>query len=205
MSIKHLNGNGGRDFTEAKTSAMDSAKALVQLAFDNTQSITAINFELIEAAIAYAQNKAIKMMVKNENQSVVEYFQDESPTAVMSQVVAFQAKLAEVLRKNNEFFMLMANDAIEKTQSEFKKLAIEAVAKAPSGSEAFAAAFSEAFDAGLQKLHEDRIAKQHAYANLQRIVDITFTATEAQLAAKQKQPLHSNTGNGVSSPHSVHA
>jgi len=203
MSTKHLNGNGGEAFTEVKNNAMDAAKALAQLAFDNTKSITAINFEMIEAVIANAQNKAMNMMIKNENQSVVEYFQDESPSAAMAQMVAFQAKLAEVLSKNNAVFMMMANDAVEKTQSEFKKLACEALAKAPSGSEAFVAAFSNAFDAGLQKMHEDRLAKQHAYANLQRIVDITFSATEAQLAAKQKAPKHS--GNGVSSSHAVHA
>jgi hypothetical protein len=200
--MKQSNTKNGMQVHEVRNQAMDSARALFQLAFDNTQSITHINFEIIEAAIERSQQKALKMM-NNDKHIFVEYFQDEPATATLTQMMAFQAKLAEVLRKNNQVFMLMANEAMDKTQSEFRKLAHEAMSKAPSGSEAFASAFSEAFDAGMQKLHEDRLAKQTAFDNLQKIIDVTFSATEAQLAA-QKRP-SKVSGNGVAMDQHVHA
>jgi len=202
MSTKQSNTKNGAATHDVRNHAMDSAKALFQLAFDNTQSITQINFEMIEAAIENAQQKAIKMM-NHDKQGFVEYFQDEAPTATLTQMVEIQAKLAEVLRKNNQVFMFMANEAMDKTQSEFRKLAHEAISKTPTGSEAFAAAFSEAFDAGMQKFHEDRLAKQTALDNLQKIIDVTFSATEAQLAAHLRAPHVS--GNGISKDYNSHA
>lgn len=186
--------DSGKRFMEIHKNAMDSAKALAQLAFDNTQCITEINFEFIQELITDAQEKARKIMQATDHPVLLEYFQDESPTATLAQVVAHQAKVAEVLRKNNEVFIAMANDAIEKTQSEFSKLASEAIAKAPTSSEAFMTAFTAAFDAGLQRFAADRIAKQNAYANLQRMVDQTFSSAVSKLIASSQSASKSHNG-----------
>lgn len=173
-------------FAENQAKSVDNARALGQTALENAQELAEINYQAAQLAVANAQTKAAELMKGKDPKAALDLLQSPEVQEAVAQVAEYQKKVAAVLRRGNQELLDAVEAAIDQSQEDLKSFVAAASSKAPSGSEAYVAAFTNAFNTAVQNFDQVRATSQDAFANFEKSVDTAMKSAQGQFGQTGK-------------------
>ena len=173
-------------FVETQAKAIESAKALADIAIENAKAVSEIQLEVLKDALATTHIKACHLLSIKEPKEVLEVVKPEYAQTVIAEVAVVQSKVTKVIRKANHQVIEMIESAIDESKTDLKKVAKESMKHVPTGFEGIANAFDYVFDAALQTFDQAYIASKDAYIAFEKTVDSAMTSLHGQVAPAGK-------------------
>ena len=167
-------------FVETQAKAIESAKALADIAVENAKAVSEIQLEVLKDALATTHIKDCHLLSIKEPKEVLEVVKPEYAQTVIAEVAVVQSKVTKVIRKANHQVIEMIESTIDESKTDLKKVAKESMKHVPTGFEGIANSFDYVFDAALQTFDQAYIASKDAYIAFEKTVDSAMTSLHGQ-------------------------
>ncbi len=184
-------------FLENQTKSIETARSLGQIALENVQELGHINYQAIEEAIRNLQSKLIELTDGKNIKTGLSLIQDPEVQEVLTQVSAYQNKVADVLRRGNQELINAVDAAFDQFQKDWKVMVEDASSKSPAGSEAYVRTFTNAFNTGIKNFEQARRTTQEVFHKLEESVETAIHSAQGHPIGKAKEVKISSKKSGA--------
>ncbi|QWD98645.1 phasin family protein [Polynucleobacter sp. MG-5-Ahmo-C2] len=172
--------------SQINSKGLEASFSLSEAALENAQKLAELNYAASKDVLVNAQDGIQQVLTAKDPKEVTELLNADTLQAAGDQAVAYQKRVAKVLRDGNKEFANVVDASIDHLQDGFQDWINTVAANAPAGSDVFLSSFKTVYGSALQGFEQFRAASKEAFATAEKTADQAIDAVQGQISQVKK-------------------
>ena len=172
--------------SQINSKGLEASFSLSEAALENAQKLAELNYAASKDVLVNAQDGIQQVLTAKDPKEVTELLNADTLQAAGDQAVAYQKRVAKVLRDGNKEFANVVDTSIDQLQDGFQDWINTVAANAPAGSDVFLSSFKTVYGSALQGFEQFRAASKEAFATAEKTADQAIDAVQGQISQVKK-------------------